>query len=333
MAEVRRAIGFTPMETRRPVIVELARIGDELGYEFVVVPEAWGHDSTILSAEIALATERIRPFTAILSIWGRTAATIAMNTASLLDLSNGRYVVGLGVSTPALAEGFHDVRYERPARRLEETAAEVRRLLTGERATLTVGAESGARPLALGQRVTREPTIAIAGMGPRTKQVTAIHGDLWAPVFIAKNRLPEQVAEIRGIRGDAGLDPQSLQTMLGPLIAIDDDLDTARAMAASNLAFYVTAMGDNYARQLTEQGYGHEVQAIIEANPRPRPGSCVVPPGADVLAEQLIVACQPDQANDALAEWDELGDVVMIGLPPGAPAEMLIEIVRAAAPR
>ena len=38
----RRGVAFTPMETRRDVIVRAARLADELGYDMVALPEGWG---------------------------------------------------------------------------------------------------------------------------------------------------------------------------------------------------------------------------------------------------------------------------------------------------
>ena len=102
MAEQRRGIALTPMETRREVIVEMAILADSLGYELFSVPEGWGFDSTLVLTEIALKTERITVMSGILSVWGRTAGTIAMSAATLADISNGRYILGLGASTKAL---------------------------------------------------------------------------------------------------------------------------------------------------------------------------------------------------------------------------------------
>jgi alkanesulfonate monooxygenase SsuD/methylene tetrahydromethanopterin reductase-like flavin-dependent oxidoreductase (luciferase family) len=57
---------------------------------------------------------------AVLSVWGRTPATLAMTAATLYRLAQGRYVLGLGTSTRALVEGLHDVAFERPADKLRE---------------------------------------------------------------------------------------------------------------------------------------------------------------------------------------------------------------------
>jgi alkanesulfonate monooxygenase SsuD/methylene tetrahydromethanopterin reductase-like flavin-dependent oxidoreductase (luciferase family) len=102
------AVGVTPMENRRDVIMRVATLAEDLGYSGFFLAEGWGYDAGVLLAEIAVRTGRIRLGTGVLNTWGRTAAGIAMLAASLADLSQGRFILGLGAGSPALAEGFHD---------------------------------------------------------------------------------------------------------------------------------------------------------------------------------------------------------------------------------
>ena len=88
----RRGIFFTPMETRRDAIIQVAVLADRLGFDTIAVPEAWALDSTVVLTEIAIKTKRIRPMSAVLSIWGRTPATIAMSASRLAGVSGSRYV-------------------------------------------------------------------------------------------------------------------------------------------------------------------------------------------------------------------------------------------------
>src|SRR3954453_18743049 len=89
----RRGVALAPMETRRPVIVRTARLAEELGYEVFALPEGWGLDSTATLTEIALLTRRITIVSGVLSMWGRTPATLAMSAATLHQISAGRYVL------------------------------------------------------------------------------------------------------------------------------------------------------------------------------------------------------------------------------------------------
>jgi len=66
----------------------------------------------VLLAEAAVKTERLPLGTGILSVWNRSAATIATAAATLASVSRGRFVLGLGASTPQLTEGLHDLAGE-----------------------------------------------------------------------------------------------------------------------------------------------------------------------------------------------------------------------------
>ena len=133
----RRGVGLTPLETRRDVIVRTAMLADERGYEIFALPEGWGLDPSPVLTEIALRTTRIQLASGILSGWGRTPATLAMTAATLHQVCGGRYVLGLGASTKALVEGFHDTAFEHPAAKLRDVVTKVRALLAGRPAQLS----------------------------------------------------------------------------------------------------------------------------------------------------------------------------------------------------
>ncbi len=318
------------METRPEVIVEVARIADSLGYESVTLPEGWGLDSTVILTQIALATEQIRPTSCILSVWGRTPATIAMNTATLSAVSEGRYVLGLGTSTPQLAEGFHDIPFRTPTQKLADVTRQVRRLLQGERIEPSV--ETELRALRLGQPPVPDQEIHIAATGPRARRVAAQLGDGWMPVFLTLSTLQGHIAEHRQWRAEAGLDADRFTTTAGPLVAIDDNRDRAKARVASNLAWYMCSMGDTYPELARRQGFSAEVDAIQQANPEPRPGRCVVPPAGERLLDEFGVYGTADDVAAGLARWQETVDLVMVGLSPGESLQDLEALVRAGAP-
>ena len=133
----RLAVGLTPMETRRDVVLHLAERAEALGYDAFFVAEGWGHDAGVLLTEITTRTHRITIGTGILNIWGRTAATIPMLATSLTEVTGDRFALGLGSGSPPLAEGFHDVYFKAPVARLDAVTRQVRRLLAGERLEAT----------------------------------------------------------------------------------------------------------------------------------------------------------------------------------------------------
>jgi alkanesulfonate monooxygenase SsuD/methylene tetrahydromethanopterin reductase-like flavin-dependent oxidoreductase (luciferase family) len=330
MGTRRRGVALTPMETRYDVILRTAELADELGYEAFALPEGWGLDATLLLAEAASRTRRIKLVSGILSVWGRTPGTLAMTAATLHRLSGGRFVLGLGPSTRALAEGFHDVRFAHPADKLREVTVKVRALLAGERALLD--ATTGARPLRLGQPPAPELPIWLAAMGERTVRVAAELADGWFPLFAARDQVVDRTDTLSKVRKAAGLRTEPLTVAAGPMTVASDDAAEARRISASCIAWYLSAMGDLYARFVAEQGYGGAVQAILEANPRPRPDEGVVPAEAQVVLDQFTAHGTPSHVRDQLAGWDGAVDLAMIGLPPGLPWATIEATLRAAAP-
>jgi alkanesulfonate monooxygenase SsuD/methylene tetrahydromethanopterin reductase-like flavin-dependent oxidoreductase (luciferase family) len=326
----RRGVGLTPMETRRDVIVRAAELADELGYEVFAVPEGWGLDSTPVLTEIALRTTRIQVASGVLSVWGRTPATLAMTAATLQQISGGRYVLGLGASTPALVEGFHDTPFERPAAKLRDTVTRVRALLCGLPAQLRPA--SPARPLRLGQPPAPEVPIWIAGLGRHSTRVAAELGDGWIPALVARDRLPAWTAQLNRVRATSTPDAKALTVAAGPIAVVGDDPDAARDIAAACLAWYLSAMGEVYARSLSSQGYATEVGAILAANPRPSPRTGTIPADAQVILDQLAAYGTADQVRKQLSCWDDAADIVTIMLPPGLPWPAIEATLHAAAP-
>jgi len=125
-----------PLENRRDVLIALATDADRLGYEAFCLPETWAYDVTVLLAEAAVKTKHITLGTGILGVWNRSAGTLAMAAATLSTQSGGRFLLGLGASTPQLTEGLHDVSFTAPVAQLRRIVTQVRALLRGERIPL-----------------------------------------------------------------------------------------------------------------------------------------------------------------------------------------------------
>ena len=160
-------VAFTPFEVRTDVIARLAVHAEGIGLDRVDVAEGWTNDSMIVVAELAARTSRIGLGTSIVSVWGRTPATMALGAAGLQRASGGRFSLGIGAGSPPLAEGFHGVPWERPLARMRETVTAVRALLAGERLP---GPAQGARPLRLGVVPESPVPIVLAALAPGSIQ-------------------------------------------------------------------------------------------------------------------------------------------------------------------
>lgn len=316
---MRRGVAVTPMEIRHDVIVRAAVLADELGYEVFSVAEGWGLDSTILLAELAAATRRITLAAGVLSVWGRSPATIAMTAATLHRLSGGRFVLGLGASTRQIAEGWHDIGYDRPAARLRAVTSRVRALLDGERAELS--AVPAARALRLGQPPVPELPIWLAATGERTIRVAGDLADGWYPLYLRRDRVRELAAGMSGRRAAT----RPITVAAGPFTIVDPDVAAARAAAAACTAAYLGAMGDIYPRVVADQGLAAEVDLVRSTK--------TIPGEAQILLDEFTAYGTAATVQEQLERWDAAVDVTMVGLPPALPWPQIEATIRAAAPR
>ena len=302
---MRSRIGLSvmPLETRREAIVGLAIEGDRLGYDGFFLPETWAYDITVLLAEAAARTTRITLGTGIVGLWNRSAATIAMAATTLHAMSGGRFVLGLGASTPQLAEGLHDTPFEPPLPRMRRMVTQIRALLRGERIPLAT--TTNARALRLNVPPAHELPIHIAALGDAMTRLAGELADAWSPFLYPWSRLDMGVERLREGAARGG-HPDRLPEIHPCVPAVVADTDAkAREGAAWFVSFYMTTMGAIYRDSLTRQGYGKAVEAVLAANAPKFAG--LVPPDAEELLEQLIVYGTPPEARRRLARWHEAG--------------------------
>jgi alkanesulfonate monooxygenase SsuD/methylene tetrahydromethanopterin reductase-like flavin-dependent oxidoreductase (luciferase family) len=306
-------VAFTPFETRADVITRLAIRADVLGFRRVEVAEGWTHDATILIAEIAQRTARIGLATSVLSMWGRTPATLALSAAGLQRCSGGRFTLGLGASSPPLTEGFHGIAWERPAAQLRSTVSAVRALLDGERLPSPA---ADARPLRLGFLPDERVPIALAALSDSSIRLAGELADEWAPFLWARSRVGE---------GRALLGTSQTRVSVALPVALAPGRAAARELAAWWLSTYVTRMGPLYPRMLGER-FG--MRAAVEG----MAGAHELPAVAEELAEEVTLMATYDRADDAIGAWFAAGaDNVSLVLPPGRPEAELSEILEVAA--
>jgi len=93
---------------------------ERAGLELAAVAEAYSFDAVSQLGYLAAKTKTLELASAILQIYSRTPALLAMTAAGLDYVSGGRFTLGLGASGPQVVEGFHGVPYDAPLGRTRE---------------------------------------------------------------------------------------------------------------------------------------------------------------------------------------------------------------------
>jgi alkanesulfonate monooxygenase SsuD/methylene tetrahydromethanopterin reductase-like flavin-dependent oxidoreductase (luciferase family) len=320
MSHLRIGVSVMPLENRREALVDLATAADRRGYDLFTLPETWVYDITVVLAEAAVKTRRITLGTGILGVWNRSAATIAMAARTLASVSNGRFLLGLGASTPQLVEGLHDVPFVAPIGRMRRTVNQVRALLRGERVPLAVA--TTARPLKLNIPPGPDVPIYLAAIGDEATRLAGEVADGWMPFMYPLRLLSEGVERLREGAARGG-HPERVPVICASVpTVVAADAAKAREGAAWFVAFYVTTMGTFYRDSLIRQGFEKEVKSVLAANSGKTTG--IVPPDAEELLEQLIVYGTPEEARRRLARWHAAGaGTVGLLLRPALPVDEL----------
>ena len=320
--------GVTPFQTDAEATLRLAVAAEELGFSRFGTAEGWTHDAVVQLTQIAGATSRIGLASTVLSVWSRTPAAIAMAAADLQRVSDGRFALGLGASSPPLVEGLHGLTWQQPVERMRTTLTSVRALLAGHRLPLD---REGVRPLRLGTAPETPVPILLAALAPASVRLAGELADDWLPFLWARSRIPDGRALLA--EGEARAETPSA-TRVAPSVplALGENEEAARRIAAGWLLAYLTRMGPLYPRVLREDfGFADEVTALLGANEGG--GAPQLPAGAEALAREVTVMGTYDEAPAAIRAWLEAGaDVVDLVLPLGLPEEQLREMLEAAAP-
>ena len=307
--------------------VDFVREAERMGADSVWVPEFWGYDALTPIGFLAAATSTIRLATGIVQLGARTPAMLAMSAMTVQELSDGRFVLGVGVSGPQVMEGWHGVRFDRPVRRTRETIEIIRRISAGERLAYqgevyTLPLPDGAgRSIRSALPPARIP-IHVAALGPANLRLTGELADGW----IGNSFFPETAEvfldPIREGAAAAGRDLTELELTVAVGVEFTDDVEEAGRRHAAGYAFTFGAMGSAgqnfYNDAFARQGHGddvREVQRLWLAGDREAAGRRV--PTAIGLGTNLVGT--DDLVRERLRRYRDAGiDTLRAGLPGGS---------------
>jgi probable F420-dependent oxidoreductase len=188
---------------------------DTSGYSALWVAETFGRDPFALTAALGAATERLVLATGIANIFNRHPGVMKQGAYSVAEQTGGRFVLGLGVSSPQIVAKARGLDYSRPLTRMRE-------YLDAMAASPYLAVEPPG-----------EVPVVLAALGPKMLALAA-ERTRGAHTY---NVPPEHTAYAREVLGpDAWL-------CVEQKVMLTDDAAGARATAAKMLKFYQRAPG------------------------------------------------------------------------------------------
>jgi alkanesulfonate monooxygenase SsuD/methylene tetrahydromethanopterin reductase-like flavin-dependent oxidoreductase (luciferase family) len=305
-------------------MVDYAQRAETAGYHSVWVPEFW-RECFVPAAAIAMATSRIKIGSGISVAYLRSPALLGMTVANIDEVSQGRFIFGLGTGAFEPNEYWHDVRDQsRPLTRLREVAEIVSRVLAAEPGQQVnyEGRDVSTRYLPMFFKPLRSRVpLYLGSIKPRSLELAARTADGAVLGAMMSMKYLEEVVDPHLRKGarDAGRRPEDID--LGALVttAIADDPAVAREMVRDDVATYLPFEG--IADVFRVSGFADQQKAAAEAFLR-NDLDAVRAAVTDEMVDALTLSGTPDQVR---AKLEELRQYLKLPILLGAAAALTPE--------
>ena len=252
-------------------LVDYIQQAEKLGVTYAWSAEAWGHDAVTTSGYLGAKTSTIKLGTGIMQISARTPSMTAMTALSLDNLTNGRFILGLGVSGPQVVEGLQGVSYKAPLGRLKETVDIIRMGFRGDKIryegkhfTLPLpGGEGKAIRL---DHPPRDIPIYLATLGPKSLEYTGASADGWLGTSFSPDHAGAHMDHLKKGAADAGRSLQDMDLHSSCSVAVGENVQELIDAYKPGVAFSMGAMGSEktnfYNDAFKRAGYTDDAVAI-----------------------------------------------------------------------
>jgi len=272
-------------------VLALARHAEGAGFRRVWLSENNVLDAASLAGAIA-ATTTLELGTAIVPVFSRSPALLAMTAATISRLGGGRpFHLGIGAGGKVTVDRWHGVPFTETVRTVEDTLAIARQALSGERTDY-----AGASRHSDGFRIASGPAysarIYIGGMGPAMQNLAARKADGLILTWLSPRIAADMRPGLDELTRAAGRDPAEVELIARVYVAVCDDPAAAREAVRKELVEYLISRP--YGRYFAAAGFASEVEAVTTAFAARDRGRAVAAVSDRLLDEMLV--CGRDAA-------------------------------------
>ena len=303
---------------------------ERLGYDSFWSAEAYGSDALTPLAWWGSQTERIKLGTGIIQISARTPTATAMAAITLDHLSNGRFILGLGVSGPQVVEGWYGAPFPKPLARTREYIEIIRAVVARDERVSYDGQfyelpHRGGMGLGKPLKSTVHPLrksipIYLGAEGPKNVALAAEICDGWLPIFLSPTDDGHYRKALQAGFDKAGKDGADFEVVCSVTVVPIDDVEKAADVVRPTLALYMGGMGAKGANfhydVFCRMGYESVADAVQEAymSGRKDEAAGLIPVE---LVEKVALIGPTDKIRDDLMAWeDSVVTTIMVGGPP-----------------
>ncbi|RMI28254.1 LLM class F420-dependent oxidoreductase [Nocardia stercoris] len=317
--------GAQPPHAAVPMIQE----AESIGFDAVFTAESWGSDAFTPLAWWGSQTQRVRLGTAVVQLSARTAASTAMTALTMDHLSNGRHILGLGVSGPQVVEGWYGQPFAKPLQRTREYVGVIRKVLAREAAVINDGAQirlpydgPGATGLGKPLKSITHPLRAdlpiwLGSEGPKNVAMTAEIADGWLAIYYAPRLagMYDEWLDEGFAREGARRSRADFEVAAHCPVVITDDPATELAKLKPATAWYIGGMGapgmNFHERVYRRMGYDSAVDEISSLFQAGKRAEAVAAVPDEMVAECAIVG-NLEEVRAGIKRWEQAGVTMLL---------------------
>lgn len=242
--------------------VDLFRQAEELGYTDIWSSEVNQTDVFTPLILAAQATERAVLGTAIVNVYTRTPAMLAMHAATLNELAPGRVILGLGTSSIAIVQQWSGVPLKKPLTRMRDAVTVIKQMLKGEKVN-EVRETLSAQNFRLQRPVEQVVPVYVAALRSRMLRLAGELADGVILNLLAAKEVPLAVKEVREAAEKAGRDPSTIPVACRIFVCPTRSVEEGDEVARRFLAGYLTV--PTYTAFQDWLGHSKELAPALEA--------------------------------------------------------------------
>ncbi|MFX1405014.1 MAG: LLM class flavin-dependent oxidoreductase [Promethearchaeota archaeon] len=314
----RLGLGFsgTPFSVKE--ILEPVKLADQMNFDSVWIAEDYYYrDAVSYLAASALVTTKISLALGVINPYTRNLALIAMTAATLDELSDGRFLLGMGTGVRFMED--MGVVMGKPLRSMKEAAEILRRILRKEKLTYN-GTNFKLKKVQLGfNPVQNQIPLYLAAIGPKMLQLA---GEVYDGVLLTAASSPKYIEyaidHITEGTNKAGKNLEDVDIASYIICAMSTDDEALDKSFIEYFAFNVATADVGY---LQLCGIEKEGQAIKEAWKKGGVKKAAEKVTSEVL-DALAIYGSPKKCLQGLQRYIDAGVTLPILMPFGSIAKV-----------
>ncbi|MEQ0557664.1 LLM class F420-dependent oxidoreductase [Amycolatopsis sp. NEAU-NG30] len=214
-----------PLTAHRELVEQLP----DLGYTDAWTAETAGTDAFTPLVLASQWAPQLRLGTAIVPVYTRGPGLLAMQAATLAELAPGRFVLGIGASSPVIVSNWNAAAFEAPFARSRDTLRFLRAALTGEKVTEKYETFAVSK-FRLERPADPPPSIMLAALRPGMLRLAAREADGAITNWLAASDVPR-------VRAEVGPDVELAARIF---VCPTEDAEAARGLGRMLISSYLT---------------------------------------------------------------------------------------------